>query len=161
MIEEKNEKIIRNSVMYFMLPMLQLNKSSFGLSNFINSYIDKAGYLAVDLQTAPSNVASVYEHEYYVTDYNTENGLRVIYSIPDQFKSDVRLFEEGKYSQFSPELKVLISKYSQLNSNDIHMKCLNPQKEDRQKLADDLGVRVELVRELKSAPAESNYIKIK
>ena len=161
MIEQAGEKLAKNSVMYFMLPMLQLNRASFGVGNFINSYIDRSGYLVVDLVAVPPTASSIYDHEMYVTDFNISTGLRVVYAVPDEFKSDIRLFEAGKYSQFSAALKVAISKFANLKTEDIHVRCLNPQKEDRQKIADDLGVRVDLVRELKSAPSESNFISIK
>lgn len=162
MIEQEEKiAIMMNSASYFMLPMLQLNKSSFGVGNFINSYIDKSGYIAVDLRAMTAVGTATIHHPDYITDFNIAGGIRVVYAIPQEFIQDLDRFIEGKYSQFSAALKVAISKYSNLVATNMHIKCLNPQKEDRQKIADDLGVRVDLVRELKSAPAECNYIKIK
>ena len=159
--QEEKSTVIMNSTIYFMLPMLQLNKSSFGVGNFINSYVEKNGYIAVDLVAMTPVGTSTIHHPQYITDFNIDGGVRVVYVIPDEFLADIKVFEAGEYSQFSSGLKVAISKYSNLGTNNIHIKCLNPQKEDRQKLADELGVRIELVKELKSAPSESNYIKIK
>ena len=159
--QEEKPTVILNSASYFMLPMLQLNKSSYGVGNFINSYVDKNGYLLVDLVSMTKVGTATIHHPQYVTDFNIGDGIRVVYAVPDEFMSDVRKFIEGKYSEFSAALKVAISKYSNLAVANIHIKCLNPQKEDRQKIADDLGVRVDLVKELKSAPAECNFIKIK
>ena len=161
---EQEEELVLNSVMYFMLPMLQLNKSSFGVGNFIDSYIDKNGYIVVDLNriTVDGVIANAtFNNPHYVTDFDINGIIRVVYAIPDEFISDVRLFEKGRYSELSAGLKVLISKYANLVKDDIIIKCLNPQIKDRQKIADDLGVRIDLVRELKSAPDKSNFIKIK
>lgn len=158
---EQEEKIAKiNSTVYFILPMLQLNKSSFGVGKFINSYVDKNGYIVVDVADIITSTDTI-NHPQYITDFNTDNGVRIIYAIPDEYLSDIRLFEEGRYSQFSPALKVAISKYSNLRTDNIHIKCLNPQLVDRQRIADDLGVRVDLVKELKSAPSDSNFVKIK
>ena len=165
MIEQTEEKkVMANSANYFMLPMLQLNKSSFGVGNFINSYVDKSGYIVVDLNN--NNVGAVlssatYDHPQYVTDFDIVGAVRVVYQVPDVFITDLKVFAEGKYSQFSSELKVAISKYAKVPTDDAVIKCLNPQREDRQKIADDLGVRLELVKELLSAPNSSNFIKIK
>lgn len=162
--QEEKMAVMMNSANYFMLPMLQLNKSSYGVGNFINSYVDTTGYIIVDIKKGIiENVSAknTYDHPQYVTDFDTEDGVRIVYQIPAEFKYDINTFVDGKYSQFSTELKVLISKYSNLKGDNIHIKCLNPQKEDRQKIADDLGVRVDLVRELKSAPVAGNFITIK
>lgn len=160
-MNKPKEELVMNSVMYFMLPMLQLNKSSFGVGNFINSYVDKSGYIAVDVMGDFAVDKNTYKHPQYITDYNVEDGIRYVYAIPDEYLSDIKLFEQGRYSDLSGPLKAAISKYSNLGSNDIIIKCLNPQLADRQKIADDLGVRVDLVRELLSAPDESNFIRIK
>lgn len=162
MIEQQEKStVILNSATYFMLPMLQLNKSSFGVGNFINSYLDKSGYLLVDLKAMTPVGTSTIHHPQYITDFDIEAGVRVVYVIPQEFIQDLDRFIDGKYSQFSPALKVSISKYSNLDANNIHIKCLNPQKEDKQKIADELGVRVDIVKELKSAPAECNFVKIR
>ena len=159
--QEEKSTVIMNSTTYFMLPMLQLNKSSFGVGNFINSYVDKSGYIVVDLLAMTPVGTSTIHHSQYITDFNIDGGVRVVYAIPDEYLADIKVFQDGEYSQFSSDLKVAISKYSNLVATNIHIRCLNPQKEDRQKIADDLGVRIDLVKELKSAPAECNYIKIK
>lgn len=162
-VEKSTEKKY-NSVCYFILPMLQLNKSSFGVGNYVESYIDSNGYVVVDLKrsTAMGNVpTNTYNHPQYVTDYDTEDTTRVVYFIPNEFRNDVEKYINGKYSELSAELKVAISKYANLPTNDLIIKSLNPQMKERQEKADDLGVRVELIKELFSAPHDGNFIKIK
>lgn len=160
MIEQEEKSTVMNAAMYYMLPMLQLNESSFGVGNFINCYVDKNGYLVVDVKGTGAS-SNILNHPHYVTDFNMGDILRVVYAIPDEFLSDIKVFESGRYSELSSHLKVAISKYTNLHKNDIIIQSLNPQVKDRQKIADDLGVRVDLVRELMSAPSDSNFIKIK
>ena len=166
--QEEKSTVVMNAAMYYMLPMLQLNESSFGVG-FVNSYVDKSGYIIVDVNS-PNFEPKISQHSQYVTDFNIEfntfpdnvrEGCRIVFAIPDEFLDDIKLFEQGKYSELSAHLKVAIGKYSNLNKSDVIIQSLNPQIKDREKIADSLGVKVELIKELLSAPSSSNFIKIK
>lgn len=159
MIETK-ESNKQNLVTYFILPLLQLNKSSFGADNFINSYLDKEGYVVINTEKPVLVTNEVYNNKLYITDYERENkSIAYVFTIPEEYKSDIDLFNEGKYSELSAKAKIEIARTH--SSDSIIVKMMNPQLADRQKIADELGVNVKYIMEIKSAPGESNYIKIK
>ena len=159
---EKRVKGSETLATYMMLPMLKLNKASFGVGNFSNCYVDRKGLIIVDLvDITKATESSTVKHEHYLTDYNVDDVTRIIYDVPKEYIDDIAKFEKGAYSQLSSDYKVALSKYGLLGQNDIIMKSLNPQMEDRQKIADDLGVKVSLVKELKSAPSENNFLSVK
>lgn len=159
MIETK-ESNKQNLVTYFILPLLQLNKSSFGADNFLNSYLDVNGYLVVNTEKPILVTNGVYNNENYVTDYERGNrSINYVFTIPTEYQSDVKFFIEGKYSQLSAKAKIEIARTH--SSDSIIVKMMNPQLADRQKIADELGVSVKYIKEIKSHPGDSNYIKIK
>lgn len=160
MIETAKSEQKQNLVTYFILPMLQLNKSSFSADNFINSYLDKDGYLIVNTKDEIQVNNTIYNHEYYITDYTKDDGtVMYVFAIPKDYADDMQLFIDGKYSKLSTKLKVEIARTQSAES--IIVKMLNPSKDDLQKIADDLHVNVKLVSELKSHPSDANFIKIK
>lgn len=159
MIEAKSEQK-QNLVTYFIMPMLQLNKSSFGADNFINSYLDKDGYLIVNTKDEIQVNNTIYNHENYITDYTKDDkSVMYVFSIPKDYIPDMELFIEGKYSIISAKAKIEIARTQ--SSDSFIVKMLNPQLEDREKIAHDLHVSVNMIKEIKSAPSENNYIKIK
>jgi hypothetical protein len=152
--------VTKNKAIYFVLPMLQLNKSSFGADNFITCMLDKSGYIVVNTAKAVRVDNELYNSPNYVTDYETGNGsINYVFTVPDEYKTDIKLFTEGKYSQLSAKLKIEIGKIPNISQRVLSM--LNPQEKDRQELADILGVKPDMIGELSSVPGESNFIKIK
>lgn len=154
-------EVKQNNLTNFMvLPMLRLNKSSFGVENFINSFLDVEGYIVVNTKIEPQ--VDFTEHECYATDFEAENGtLMIVFIVPEQFKADIKTFVDGKFSNLSDPLKDLITRYCGLKTTSTIVRCLNPSKGDRQAKADELGVKVDLILELRSAPNEGNFIKVK
>ena len=159
MIETK-ESNKQNLVTYFILPLLQLNKSSFGADNFINSYLDVNGYLVVNTSKPILVTNTVYNSKYYITDYERDDkSIAYVFAIPEEYSNDIKLFTEGRYSELSAKAKIEIARNQ--SSESVIVKMMNPQLADRQKIADELGVKVDYIKEIKSSPGESNYIKIK
>lgn len=160
-MNKQEEKVVSNNISnYLVLPLLQLNKSSFGIDNFINCFVDKQGFIIVNTKEAP--LYDFTKHINYATDYEANDGsLMIVFYIPEEYKNDILLFEKGAYSEFTASAKLRISKYSRLKEDNELIKCLNPSKEDREVLADKLGVKVEDIKELRSAPSEINFMKIK
>lgn len=156
MIKE-NVDVTKNKAIYFVLPMLQLNKSSFGADNFITCYLDKSGYIVVNTKNEVNEV--ILNHEEYVTDYVKDGTTMVVFNIPEIHKNDAQLFIDGKYSELSAKLKIQITKIPQISKNITSM--LNPQPADKQALADKLGVRVSDIKEISSIPGDSNFVSIK
>ena len=65
----------------------------------VNAYQDIDFQCFYDTVTAFDN---------YVDDYDREESLVIIYSVPDKFKADYSLILNGKYSKISPEAKKTI-----------------------------------------------------
>lgn len=156
---------------YFILPLLGLNKLSYGEGNFINSYLSKENDLVVELDK-DTDTSVLEEHIHYATDLYWEDKLVVIYAIPDEFKSDCELFREGKYSRFSAKSKDLIKKNSgltymkQIDPKDPKKVISNPRllaldrnKELRHRMEEELGVKISPEDELLSIPDENNFHK--
>ena len=159
MIETKESNKV-NMVTYFILPMLQLNKSSFGADNFIDSYLDKEGYIIVTTKKPVLVTNTIYNSPWYITDYEKlDKVIAYVFAVPDEYYNDVVLFNEGKFSELSSKLKIEIARGHSAES--IIVKILNPQLKDREVIADSLGVDVKYIKEIQSAPSDSNYIKIK
>lgn len=100
----------------YVLPLLGLNQWSFGTStsdNFINSYVSEDDqYLVVEVVNplAPK----LMNHNYYRFCLTKPSSFLYLFEIPMAFKSDIRRFREGKYSQFSESAKTMIRKNSGL-----------------------------------------------
>ena len=156
-MNKENVDVTKNKAIYFILPMLQLNKSSFGADNFITCYLDKSGYIVVN--TKYEVTENILAHKNYITDYQGKDGTMIVFSIPEEFTNDVPLFVSGKYSQLSSKLKVLIGKIPEVSPNILSM--LNPKKSDLESMAHELGVDVKYIKEISSIPSDSNFIYIK
>jgi len=103
-------------VTYYLLPLLGLNKTSFGRS-FKSSYLNKAGSkLFVELGV--NMKVPIYKGNInYLTEVSVKNKLFVIFSIPEYMVGDTQLFIAGRYSEFSRDAKKVIFKTSSLPYN--------------------------------------------
>jgi hypothetical protein len=108
-----------NLANYYVLPLLGLNKASFGGSdNFINSYITSGEEIVVEVldeKLVAENVT--FDHPNYLGDIKTGETYIFLYDQPDSFKSDILLFAQGKYSEMSIAAKGMIIKHSGLPNN--------------------------------------------
>ena len=97
-----------NLVTYYMLPLIRLNKKTFG-RKFVNSYISKDGLkLYVELK-APLTAPELYTtNKSYVTEVLIGSHIFILFAIPSMYIPDALLFIEGKYSQMSKITKALI-----------------------------------------------------
>lgn len=99
----------------YILPLLNLNKTSFGgVSNFINSWLSKdLEHVVVEVKEV---LTSPETHEDYVTDFKTDRGnTLIVYKLQPHWKPTAIKFKEGAYSQFSKEAKDRIKHKSGLN----------------------------------------------
>lgn len=103
-----------NKSSWCVMPLLQINPSTFG-DNFINSFITRDGtWLAVGVKTLkniPAEVMSAHRLKLIM-----KRGYNVMlwFKIPDKWKYDVLKFAGGKYSHLSEEAKSMIKTYSGL-----------------------------------------------
>ena len=91
-MEEKSD----NFGNFYLLPLLKLNKGSFGKNNFINSYLGrKKNKLIVKLKKEVEDTYN--QHDNYETDFTDEEGnIIVVFKIPRRFLPIVGLFRQGK-----------------------------------------------------------------
>ena len=108
-----------NISVYFLLPLLGLNKFSLGGGdNFINSFLSYNGKIIIVVQNKDNIEHDYWDHPNYLTDFNIEvpNAMTtgIVYSIPEEFISDHAKFVAGEYSKFSEQAKKKIREVSGL-----------------------------------------------
>lgn len=96
----------------YILPLIELNKDSFGKGNFIGSYLSMdLRHIVVEVKEA----VNLENHREYVMDFTTEQDtVFIVFRLPSRFKVTAIKFSEGKYSEFSSEAKTLIKQKSGL-----------------------------------------------
>lgn len=158
-----------NLCSYFILPLIGLNRLSFGDSkNFINSYLTpELTHIIVELQKP---IGSYQDHSEYVTDYTKDGVVTIIFRLPSIYRATAAKFKEGKYSQFSSEAKQLIKKKSGLNykvpngAGKLHsskkLLALDKDVELKQHLEKELAVKLGKDAELLSIPDDSEFKEI-
>jgi len=103
-------------VTYYLLPLIGLNKKSFGRS-FKSSYIDQAGTrLFVEL-SSNMKVPLYRGNTQYIAEIALPKGLLIMFVVSAKMLPDVQLFISGKYSEMSKEAKNVIYKSSTLPYN--------------------------------------------
>lgn len=111
LFDEEKESLVA----YYLLPLLKISYRKFG-AYFLDAKLtrDLSGIVVI---LAHGCKDPYWEHENYQNDYDTNLHTIVLFSIPDEFKSDVELFSNGKYSKISDLAKGLIYKHSGLYYN--------------------------------------------
>lgn len=152
---------------FYVLPLLGLNKTSFGGSkNFINSYLSKDTQFAVVM--LKEAIPSFEEHPQYAVDYKDDQGNTIlVFSIPIEFKPTMVKFVEGKYSQFSDRAKQLIKQKSGLNykapvgggkvSTARELLALDKDPDLKKVWEQELGVKLAVDAELMDIPNDRNF----
>lgn len=103
-------------VTYYMLPLVGVNKKSFG-RHFKSSYIDKQG-LKIYVELKSNMTSPLYKtNRNYITEIIINNVKFIQFVLPTEFIADGKLFTLGLYSQFSKNAKKLIYKTSTLPYN--------------------------------------------
>jgi hypothetical protein len=155
---------------YYILPLIGLNKLSFGKEdNFVNSYLTTDLCNIVVKLKEP--LGSYEKHKAYKTDYNSEDGLiTVIFTLPQNFRATAAKFKEGAYSQFSYEAKQLIKTKSGLNykvpdgkgsvTSSKKLLALDKDKDLRTIMEKELAVKISPDAELYSIPEPHEFISL-
>lgn len=151
---------------FYILPLLNLNRRSFGKSsNFINSYISKDDkYVVVEVKEAKTDFE---EHSLYVTDFVTDFKVVVVFTVPQEFADTISKFKAGKYSQFSQQVKQTIIDKSGLLwkmktptgkfISARELLALDRAEELREILEEEIQVKISEDAELVSIPDENNF----
>lgn len=153
----------------YMLPLLGLNRWSFGENNFVNSYVNEDNtHLLVEIKTITTLITS---HPKFRFEYRTEDGkLMAVFEVSPEHRKTVELFREGKYSQFSDVSKTIIRKKSGLRYKAVQadgtiksareLLALDKDKELRKVMEKELNVKIPENAELASIPGDENFFKL-
>jgi hypothetical protein len=163
-----DEKRSNNLCSTYMLPLVGLNRLSFGETNFISSFVaDDNTHLVIELRLI---TAAVNVHPCFRFDFQRESKSYAVYEVPIQLRDTLKKFREGKYSEFSNEAKSLIRKKSGLKykvpltggkyESARELLVLDKDKELRKVMEQDLSVKIHQDAELASIPGEDNFFKL-
>ncbi len=98
-----------NLCTYFILPILRLNKFSFGGSNFIDSYLTTdCKFIATKVYDSTIISRTVKKHAGFVKEEIRDGYHILFFRIPPRHVKDVALFIAGKYSKLPEEVKNMI-----------------------------------------------------
>lgn len=110
-----SEKRSVNLCSTYILPLLGLNKWSFGLpERFVNSYVNEDDSHIVVECTHPYS-ATITQHANFKFSFERDNNHFAVFEAPVGYKEDIQKFRDGKYSLFSDKAKDLIRKRSGLS----------------------------------------------
>mgnify|MGYP006935311386 CR=1 FL=1 len=136
-------------VTYYMLPLIGLNKLSFG-RGFKASYLDKQG-LKVYVELSRNMHTPLYKtNPNYITEIVYNNIKFIQFVMPTEFLNDSALFIVGQYSKMSLKAKKIIYTTSTLPYNSTMgsftvshpvLQALDRTKTLRKFLSDELGLR--------------------
>lgn len=96
-----------NLCTYYLLPLIGLNKFSFGSSNFINSYVVRGGEFVVVRVCDVNLCPTMLNHPRLAKHVHLREHDDLLFWIPGWYE-DFQKFEQGKYSEFSEAAKELI-----------------------------------------------------
>lgn len=149
----------------YMLPLVGFNPSSFGIGNFVTSYVNETNeYLVVKIKQINNLIKA---NQKYRFDFVKDGYTFVVFEIPKQHQEAVRLFKEGKYSQFPEESKQAIRinsrlPYKVMQPNGQHSSApdllvLEKHEKVKKLLEQELDEKIDPSAELASIPDDSNF----
>lgn len=165
-IEKLNEKHLCS---WYVLPFMDLNVSSFGYTNFINSYQIRCTYLiAVEVEDIYQCMQVQYSI-HFVKMAKAGAKQYFVFRIPEFWIEDYELFLEGKYSKMSDDAKWKIREVCGLKYEvpdeagnkitDAIIMALENHPVLRSKWSELIGISEQLIpEELLSPPAENSFI---
>lgn len=163
------EKRSINLCSIYMLPLLGLNQSSFGIGNFINSHISEDDKnLVVVLKESPTSIIRALPS--FKFSFEKEGLSYSIFEVPEQFVGTIGMFRKGRYSEFSAAAKDMIRKKSGLRYKVAtsegkvrtarELLALDKDKDLRKIMEDELAVKIPKEAELASIPGEDNFLEL-
>ncbi len=161
-----------NLCTYYLLPLIRLNKFSFGPSNFIQCYVNRNGtVLFVEVRDIPDFVYT--RPDYLGITILPSGSTCVALGLPEMWQYDVRAFMLGRYTEFTEDARECIYSYSGLainqpiqgstmSSTDSRILAMDPDPNVRDRLrlalSRELDVEIPFGVELISVPVDGNYI---
>lgn len=149
----------------YVLPLVGFNSNSFGIGNFVTSYVNETNeYVVVKIKQINNLIKS---NSKYRFDFVQDGFTYVVFEIPKQHQEAVRLFKEGKYSQFPEESKQAIRINSKLPykipayngkfTSAPELLVLDRDPALRKILETELDEKIDSTAELASIPGEDNF----
>lgn len=161
-----------NICTYYLLPLVKLNKFSFGDNNFKQCFVSRDGSkLYVAVARIPDFVHK--KEEYLGTTILPNGDMALIFGLHPLWREDFQSFIAGRYSKLSRQAKDAVLAYSGLPFGqmtrdgsipftDSRILAIDPDPQSRAKLRralmSELGVDIPVDQELISIPTEQNYI---
>lgn len=140
-----------NLCTWYLLPIIGLNRFSFD-GVFVNSYLEK-NHLWIIVQVVDICLVDSEYRSHANRVWNNPTGGFLAYGLPDHYKDDIQAYIDGRYSQFSEELKTIIINRSGLAyrefqedgalNTDFRLMAIKGQQELREFLASELGEHVD------------------
>jgi hypothetical protein len=159
-----------NMCTYYLLPLLGINKYSFGVAeNFKNCYAHPEGE---ELYVSVYYLLTTLKNHPLLLRTEGEPGAPIyVFSLPKKWQADFQLYKQGQYSKFSAEAKAAIIagsglRYKAMNPNgtpttDLRLMAIDDDKARRDilrnKLQEYLGSDISEDAELISPPPESSF----
>lgn len=164
-----DQKRSTNLCSTYILPLLDLNRYSFGdATNFVNSYVGNNDEFVIVRLVNPYRPALT--HRSYRFCFSKEGHTYYVFEIDPKHKETVRYFREGKYSRFPEEAKSQIKRKSGLSyriptgtggvKSAKELLALDKDKKLKEKLEQDLAVKLPADAELVSIPDEENFYEL-
>ena len=167
-----SEKRSVNLCSTYVLPLLGLNKFSFGTpEKFINSYVNEDDTHIVVECTHPYSII-ITNHANFKFSLQENESYLAVFEVPVFYREDVKRFREGKYSQLTDAAKNAIRKKSGLTykvpvpgggyRSALELLALDKDKALRRHLEETLSnptspVKISEDAELASVPGKENF----
>lgn len=154
----------QNLVNVFLLPLIKRSSKDFS-DKFINSYLDIETYhIVVEVTEVEDKFKEFPNYDYSVKQREDKHFL--FYELPEAFYKDIRMFIDGRYSEFSTLAKNYIRQYSKLprriiqngeEEKSVWLHVIDKTEKLRRGLEDQLGVTIPKETELASKPNTNNF----
>ena len=155
-----------NLVTYYMLPLVGVNRTTFGRT-FKSSFIDKDGLKVYVCLKSNMKAPSYKYNPNYITELVIDRTLFIQFVLPSYFIADAKLFILGKYSKMSKKAKKLIYDTSSLPYNSTMgsfsvshpvLQALDKTKTLRTYLSNIIGEELVHDEELMESPSDDWFI---
>lgn len=152
----------------FLRPTLEIKTRDLEANNFINAYLDDISH---DIHYEDCIYLLFKPHDFdkfqyflsrersrisIVEDYDYEEYVVVVYNIPEKFKKDYQLFLEGKYSEFSKDIREVIG--NNISPECIQLKVITKSPELKEHWEKEFGVEMDQDQEVWEKPDLSREV---
>ena len=153
-------ELIETKACLYILPMLGEDRSFYGYTeDLMNVYMFEESYPGIDGHiyllykdseglSASSRCTKITQHEHFVGSYTiySENRYTMsVFQLPDNLSFEVKVFWNGKYSEFSEYYKMMVLGFHEAIPNSILHGILGKEDKTKKHLEKDLSSRASSV----------------